>query len=204
MRINALGKACPTPVLMAKKQLESNDHDFEILVDNQTAVSNLTRFAQNQGFQVEVEGQEPEFCVHIFGEGTVLDEDEEVMDMECCDCDCSCSTNTIAYFIGKDHIGEGEGELGFNLLKMAVYTLSEGNHVPDYLLFMNSGVKFVVNKDEQIEQSLDKLIQRGTKVLVCGTCLNFYQIADQLKYGIVSNMYDILGAMEEVGNVITL
>ena len=66
MKINALGKACPTPVLMAKKQLESNDHNFEILVDNPTAVANLTRFVRNQGLEVETTGQEPEFCVHIF------------------------------------------------------------------------------------------------------------------------------------------
>jgi selenium metabolism protein YedF len=202
MKINALGKACPTPVLMAKKQLESNDHNFEILVDNPTAVANLTRFATNQGLEVETTGQEPEFCVHIFGDGFVSTEEEENIEME--SCSCNSASRFVAYFIGKDHIGEGEGELGFNLLKMAVYTLSEADRVPQYLLFMNSGVKFVVNQDEQIELSLQHLIERGCKILVCGTCLNFYQIAEQLKHGTVSNMYDILGAMEEVGKVISL
>lgn len=202
MKINALGKACPTPVLMAKKQLESDDHDFEILVDNPTAVANLTRFAKNQGLEVETSGQEPEFCVHIFGEGFVSTEEEEVVELV--SCSCNSAAKSVAYFIGKDHIGEGEGELGFNLLKMAVYTLSESDRVPEYLLFMNSGVKFVVNEEEQIAQSLQHLIERGCKILVCGTCLNFYQIAEQLKHGTVSNMYDILGAMEEVGKVISL
>ena len=202
MKINALGKACPTPVLMAKKQLESNDHDFEILVDNPTAVANLTRFATNQGLEVETSGSEPEFCVRIYGEGTGMVDEEDLIEIE--SCSCNSSSKTVAYFIGKDYIGEGEGELGFNLLKMAVYTLSEADRVPEYLLFMNSGVKFVVNKEEQIEQSLKHLMERGCKILVCGTCLNFYQVADQLKHGVVSNMYDILGAMEEVGKVISL
>ena len=192
MKINALGKACPTPVLMAKKQLESNDHNFEILVDNPTAVANLTRFATNQGLEVETTGQEPEFCVHIFGDGFVSTEEEENIEME--SCSCNSASRSVAYFIGKDHIGEGEGELGFNLLKMAVYTLSEADRVPQYLLFMNSGVKFVVNQDEQIELSLQHLIERGCKI----------QVAEQLKHGVVSNMYDILGAMEEVGKVISL
>lgn len=202
MKINALGKACPTPVLMAKKQLESGDHDFEILVDNQTAVSNLTRFAQNQGFQVEASGNEPEFCLHIFGEGMVSTKPLDLSEIECCD--CGNQAPSVAYFIGKDAIGSGEGELGFNLLKMAIYTLSEGDRVPEYLLFMNSGVKMAVSQDDQIFQSLEHLIERGCKVLVCGTCLNFYQISDQLKHGVISNMYDILGAMEEVGKVISL
>jgi len=48
------------------------------------------------------------------------------------------------------------------------------------------------------------LIEKGSKVLVCGTCLNFYGIADRLKVGIVSNMYDILGAMQRADKVISL
>ena len=48
------------------------------------------------------------------------------------------------------------------------------------------------------------MIEKGTKVLVCGTCLNYYEIKDELKVGQISNMYDILGAMQEVSKVITL
>ena len=44
----------------------------------------------------------------------------------------------------------------------------------------------------------------GSQVLVCGTCLNYYGIKDDLKVGTVSNMYDILGAMQEVSKVIKL
>ena len=53
-------------------------------------------------------------------------------------------------------------------------------------------------------EAINTLIEKGTKVLVCGTCLNFYGIKDDLKVGTVSNMYDILGAMQEVSKVIKL
>ena len=47
-------------------------------------------------------------------------------------------------------------------------------------------------------------MEKGTDVLVCGTCLNFYECADDLKVGEVSNMYDILERMHESAKVITL
>jgi sulfur relay (sulfurtransferase) complex TusBCD TusD component (DsrE family) len=34
--------------------------------------------------------------------------------------------------------------------------------------------------------------EKGTEVMTCGTCLNHYGIADQLKVGTVTNMYDIV------------
>ena len=51
---------------------------------------------------------------------------------------------------------------------------------------------------------MNKLAERGTEVLVCGTCLDFYGVKDKLAAGEVSNMYDILGRMQEAAKVITL
>ena len=200
MIINALGKACPTPVLLAKKQLESGDHDFQILVDNETSVSNLTRFAENLGYQVKWEKEDEQYSVHIFENGTR----KTRIDSEGIEKKDSTSTRGIAYFIGKNYLGEGDGELGYNLLKMAIYTLSEADNVPQCILLMNSGVKLAVNEDQQIFNSIDHLIERGCKILVCGTCLNFYQLTEQMKHGTISNMYDILNAMEEAEKVISL
>ncbi len=77
-------------------------------------------------------------------------------------------------------------------------------HAPAHILFMNEGVKLPAGEEQQVIDSLMTLSEKGTIVLVCGTCLNFYGIADRLKVGIVSNMYDILGAMQRADKVITL
>ena len=69
---------------------------------------------------------------------------------------------------------------------------------------MNSGVKLVAGDEQQIINSVNKLIEKGTEVLVCGTCLDFYGLKEQLKVGEVSNMYDILGRMQEAAKTITL
>ena len=91
-----------------------------------------------------------------------------------------------------------------NLAKMAIFTLSESENIPSYVLFMNGGVKLTTGVEPQIVENLNTLIEKGTQVLVCGTCLNFYDIKDDCQVGTVSNMYDILGAMQSVSKVITL
>lgn len=52
--IDARGRSCPEPVLMTKKALQNNPEALEVLVDNTTAKENVTRFAKNSGYNVEV------------------------------------------------------------------------------------------------------------------------------------------------------
>ena len=51
--IDAKGKACPMPVMMAKKEMDTGCEALSITVDNAIAVQNLTRLAESQGFSAE-------------------------------------------------------------------------------------------------------------------------------------------------------
>lgn len=51
--IDASGRSCPEPVLMAKKGLEESPNGIVIMVDNAIAVENITRFVQNKGYKIE-------------------------------------------------------------------------------------------------------------------------------------------------------
>lgn len=196
MRIDARGKQCPIPVIMAKKELDANVQDVEILVDGQTQLDNLVRLGDTLGRPVTSEPCEGKILVK-FANGDTKKTDS--------DADACNTNNTYSVFFNRDSIGTTEGELGGNLAKMAILTLSESEDLPAYMLFMNEGVKLVAGDcPQQNIDSLNAMIEKGTKVLVCGTCLNFYGIKDELKVGTVSNMYDILGAMQEVGKTITL
>ena len=55
--VNAMGEQCPIPVVKTKKVLDSVQGDAEItvLVDNETAVQNLTRMGKNAGAEVLAE-----------------------------------------------------------------------------------------------------------------------------------------------------
>jgi len=197
MFIDARGKACPMPVILAKKELDNGCGDLTVAVDDQTAVENLTRLATSRGFQVSRGEKDGVFSVRMTGDGAA-----QAPEPVCASCGpAGCGT---AVFIGKDHVGEGAPELGYNLLKMALYTLSQADDVPAYVLFMNGGVKLPAGDDPQVLDSIKALAAKGSEVLVCGTCLSYYGLTDKLKAGTVSNMYDILGSMRKAAKVVTL
>ena len=50
--------------------------------------------------------------------------------------------------------------------------------------------------------SLKELESRGVRILVCGTCLDYYGKKEQLRVGAISNMYDILETLTTAGHVI--
>ena len=195
--IDAKGKACPMPVLMAKEAISAGESQFTVLVDNPTAVGNLQRLAANQGFDASVEERDGAYCLSFLKNGS-----QPAASVEKPACAASSSAG-YAVFVGRDTIGDGDRELGANLMRMFFYTLDQSDDLPRSILFMNAGVKLPAG-DEQVAQHLKTLHDRGVEVLVCGTCLNFYGIAGQLSAGTVSNMYDSLTRMQEAGKVISL
>ncbi len=60
--VDARGYSCPTPVIMVQKAVkEGNPAKLEVAVDNQCSVENVTRFAQNAGYKVQVSDFEGDF-----------------------------------------------------------------------------------------------------------------------------------------------
>jgi len=50
--VDARGLSCPLPVLKTKEAIEKGGEEIEVLVDNNTALENVTRLAQSRGFKV--------------------------------------------------------------------------------------------------------------------------------------------------------
>lgn len=65
--IDARGLACPLPVLKVQKEVEKNHPAvLEVLVDNDTAVQNVSRFGRHAGYAVEVsEREEDEYALTL-------------------------------------------------------------------------------------------------------------------------------------------
>ena len=195
--VDAKGKPCPTPVIMAKKAMAEGHDTFTVLVDNPTAVENLKRLADNQGFAVAVREEGGTYALD-FSKGEGCSACEEAINAP-----LPAAGGDWAVFVGRDIIGDGDRELGTNLMRMFFYTLAQEEDKPGAVLFMNAGVK-LPTLDEQVAHHLKVLSDAGTEILVCGTCLNFYGLTDQLKVGAVSNMYDIVTRMQKAVKVISL
>ena len=195
--IDAKGKPCPTPVLMAKGAMAQGADAFTVLVDNPTAVENLKRLADNQGFSAAVREGNGTYALDFVKTGS------------CDACEAAIQSplpapgTDWAVFVGRDIIGDGDRELGTNLMRMFFYTLTQGEDKPGAVLFMNAGVR-LPTLDGQVVEHLKALAEAGVEIQVCGTCLNFYGLTDQLKVGAVSNMYDIVIRMQKAGKVLSL
>lgn len=194
--IDAKGKACPMPVIIAKKEIDSGVKFFEIEVDNKIAIENLKRLANSQGFKTIIKEENGNFKVN-FSNG--CEECEEVLNKTL----RKKSLGNWSIFISRETIGDESKELGKSLMKMFIYTISEGEDLPKSILFMNGGVK-VPTLNEQAVEHLKTLQDKGVELLVCGACLNFYGLEEKLGVGKISNMYAITNAMKEASKVITI
>jgi hypothetical protein len=81
-------------------------------------------------------------------------------------------------------------------------TLKE-NQLPSFILFYADGVKLVTEGSPVIE-TLKAIESKGTKLIVCKTCLNYYNLTEKVMTGIIGTMMDICEIQSNVEKVITL
>ena len=126
--VNAFGLACPKPLMMAKAKIDEGARELSVHVDNEIAVKNVSRLAEKYGLNVAVETIEGGWSVNFSeGDRSVAAAAAPVAAPACTPAGCG-----YAVFIGKDHVGEGDPQLGYNLMKMAIYTLSESEGALEY------------------------------------------------------------------------
>lgn len=191
IKVNALGDTCPIPVVKTKEAIKSLNGagEVETLVDNEIAVQNLTKMATQKGFGVKSEKiSDHEFKVTMtIGEGQSVGESSE--EEQCLVVPAGKKKVVVA--ISSACMGEGSEELGKTLMKGYVYALGQQDVLPTTILFYNGGAHIPCEGSVSIED-LKSLEAQGVEILTCGTCLNFYGLADKLAVGGVTNMYDIV------------
>ena len=63
--VDARGLSCPMPVIMTQKAMKSKEDYYEVMVDAQAPLENVTRYAQSQGYKVDVEDKGGEYLLKI-------------------------------------------------------------------------------------------------------------------------------------------
>jgi len=109
----------------------------------------------------------------------------------------------ILVHIGTDRMGRGDDTLGRKLLVNFIDTLKEMGPELWGLVLVNAGVKLAVAGSEVLG-SLQELEKGGVMVLVCGTCLNHFNLLEQKQVGETTNMLDIVTHMQLADKVISL
>lgn len=196
--VDARGLACPQPVVLAKQALEI-DEKIKVLVDNETALENVKRLGTKLGCEVKVDtGKDGSYEIKLKRkagwEGTKDDA------IESCNTD-SPAAGPFVVVISANTMGRGNDELGALLIRAFLHTIAEQAQKPDVMIFYNTGVKLTVQGSEVLDD-LKQLEKAGVQLLVCGTCLNYFEIKDKLIAGTVSNMYDIAETMSRAGRLL--
>jgi selenium metabolism protein YedF len=167
------------------------------IVDNKTVQHNVTRMAEKAGCTVQAEERDGGIYLHITR--------EDVPPEETASQPVPAPTGgPLVLVVASEFMGRGEHpELGEILVRGLFHTLGEVEPLPDTIIFFNSGVKLVVEGSSVLED-LQDLHERGVEILVCGTCLGYYELKDKVAVGEISNMYTIAETMLRAGKVVSL
>jgi selenium metabolism protein YedF len=194
-QLDCRGLACPNPVIKTKEIVDRGDvQQLTVLVDNAAAQENVSRFLQRAGFTVKVESKGDEFTIsgtRDTGTCQVFVEKPEE------------TPGKTLVLMGCDTLGRGDDFLGSRLIASFIATLKEMGPELWCVVLLNNGVKLAVAGSEVLS-GLKALEQAGVRLLVCGTCLNHFQLLENKQVGETTNMLDIVTAMQLADKVITL
>lgn len=187
-KLDARGLECPLPVVKTKELLKESSEAVEVLVDNETAVENLKKFAKVKGYNAVSSKVNEDYTVVISsGEQVVEEKADNILKGQ-------------IVVISSDSLGSDK-ELGKILMKSFIFALTKQDAFPETIIFYNEGVKITTQESDTVKDLLF-LDSEGVEIVNCGTCLDFFKLKDDLKVGSITNMYDIVERMEKAEKVI--
>ncbi|MGI6209643.1 MAG: sulfurtransferase-like selenium metabolism protein YedF [Anaerolineae bacterium] len=195
--IDARGLACPQPVVLTRRAMQAGEA-VVVVVDNRTAADNVTRMARRSGWNAEIEVSEGNYVVTVAppaGATTAPAPSPEAVPAP--------PSGETVIFLASDTIGTGDRDLGALLMRTFIYTLTEIEPKPDRIICMNTGVRLAVQGSPVLDD-LRALADCGVEILLCGTCLDYLGLKDQVEVGTVSNMYSLVDIMLSASKVVRM
>lgn len=202
IKVNAIGDACPIPVVKTKNAIRElgGSGVVEVSVDNEIAVQNLLKMAKQKEYEAEFEKKSnTEYIVTINVNGGEASDAKPVTKATVNSDEIKLKETIVV--IDSDKMGDGDEEFSKTLLKGFIYALSSQDIPPAKILFYNTGVRLTTEGSASIED-LKVLEKAGAKIYSCGACLNNYGLTEKLSVGEVTNMYDIVSYLMEADLVI--
>lgn len=197
--IDTKGLRCPQPLIMLKEGLIGLEagEKLKVETDSDTSLKNLLSFLRDQGVEPEVSSSGK---VHTLI--TVVPSKE----LETSDPLAYCNVDEP----GKDYVvcikgelmGEGDPELGKILMETFVENLKLQEQLPTHVILYNGGVKLAM-KQSPVCGALTELEDLGTRIMLCGTCIDHYGLQLDIGVGMISNMVVITETLAATGHVVT-
>lgn len=100
-------------------------------------------------------------------------------------------------------MGRADEKLQLALMEKYLELLLLGGELPSAICFYTDGVKLVCTGSPMLEK-LREVEMKNVRLIVCSTCLKYFDLQEKINVGIVGGMGDILEAQMKARKVITL
>ena len=110
--------------------------------------------------------------------------------------------NTVV-LVTNNGMGKADETLQLILMTKYLELLLHNGNLPAAICFYTDGVKLVCEGSPVIEQ-LRALEAKGVRLIVCSTCLNYFDLNEKVEAGIVGGMGDIIEAQAKADKVISI
>jgi intracellular sulfur oxidation DsrE/DsrF family protein len=105
--------------------------------------------------------------------------------------------------VTNNGMGKADLPLQQKLIGKYLELLALHTDLPAAICFYTEGVKLVID-DSPVLGQLKALEDKGVHLIVCSTCLEYFNLASRVKIGIVGGMTDIIEAQMKAEKVITI
>ena len=202
--LDCRGLACPGPVMRCLELIEKDaPAGFVVLVDDPAARENVTRLLDGKGYAVAV--------VEILSAGPAHSrliatrQAEASGSVEAADAAtsqvASPDNDKVTVLIASESIGTGSDDLGGKLMLNFLATLPELGASLWRIILVNGGVRLATHGHPCLDK-LTALAAAGVQVLVCGTCLTYFDLMAAKAVGETTNMLDVVASLQLAGKVI--
>jgi selenium metabolism protein YedF len=98
------------------------------------------------------------------------------------------------FLIQSEGLGRGDEQLGSILMINFLQFLGESQDKPSGMIFLNTGVRLLCQGSKVLEP-LKRLEKQGVELLACTTCLEYFELTDNLAVGKPTTMVKTIQAM---------
>jgi len=197
--------ACPGPVMKVKELLEQGHAHLRLRVADELARSNVQRFAVSRGARAVTEAAaDGSFVVLLDADQPACPVAGELIDPSAGEHPRpqeGSDAGPVVIQITGETMGHGDPELGALLLRGFLKSQLDVPRRADLMIFYNSGVKLCCEGSPVLED-LRALAGAGIEIIACGTCLNYFGLADRLAVGRVTDMLEIAGKLAGAGTIV--
>lgn len=205
VKVDCKGLPCPQPLIATRKAMRENSvgTEIEVCVDNETARGNLTQMLADFGVSISFETRGGLFIGRFINPEVK----EEAATLPAID-NMACPTTGVTtqqptLLCATNVLGVGDDTLGAILMKGFLSTLAEWTPRPKEILFLNEGVKLCTKESGALD-TLKALEASGVELLICGTCVDFYKIREQIAVGTITNMQRISQSIAQTSKLVRL